>query len=132
MAHDVVDGVTTLWEIEHIPDEDLLYMRAHKMYLTDGRLSHGVFRLSPDGSGMSTNWSKYSTPDKTRQEGNKPPEVYAVISMNVGDVRHIPGQAVQHVPLADNRAHAEVAGEKNTEVRFRFMKICRIEIPLGS
>ena len=112
----------TEWPRERIPGEDLLFMRVHRNLLKSGQLHPGVFR--DHGGAMSTDWSKYSTPADT-QLRHKMPGVNGVIQMQVGAVRVIPGQRVEHAPLPDNRAHTDVIGEKGVEVRLLLYRIAQ-------
>jgi hypothetical protein len=68
------------------------------------------------GAGMSTDWAKYATPEATRNRHREPAK-NAVVSLVAGEVRRIPGQAVEHSPLPENRAYTDVLGEKDEEVR---------------
>lgn len=123
MASNVVNAIDMPWESEEIPNTDLLFMRVHRTYLdADGTPLPGAFR--DHNGGMSTDWNKYSTALETLNRA-RDPSVNAVISMNVGDVREIPRQVVQHSPLQENRAHTDVIGEKKTdaEVRVLFTRI---------
>lgn len=86
---------------------------------------------------MSTDWSKYTTPEETRRRGLRTaPTDNAVFGLDVGAVRGIPEQTVEHAPIfgnpeiPDNRAHAEVFGPKNAETRIHYLRIYRIEIAL--
>lgn len=79
---------------------------------------------------MSTDWSKYSTPEETRGRvrSGRSPDDYGVLRMNVGEVRGIPSQAVNHKPLDDNRAHTNVTGPTGnktevTRIRYLFSRI---------
>jgi len=74
------------WEIEHIPDEDCVYMRVRKDFPRNTVLQPGVFR--EHNSGMPVDWDKYSTPQETRSRA-KNPLVNAVIEMNVGKLRRV-------------------------------------------
>jgi hypothetical protein len=130
-----------VWQPEEIPDDARLYMRVHRNDIDNrGRPLPGAFRNSPPTpeGGMSTDWEKYSTPEATRQRGRQPEGNYAVIGLIAGRVRDIPNQRVQHTPVqdhtlhSDNRAHTDVLGLKNTEVRARYMLIFNLEIPLQS
>ena len=118
------------WPVEHVPDGDNLYMRAHKNHFKqNGNLAPGVFRLRPHEGGMSTDWSEYSTPDETRQRGRVPAD-NAVLSLNVGMVRAIPQQTVAHTPLPANRTHTDVLGEKDEHARVFLRRAPEIVLPL--
>jgi hypothetical protein len=113
------------WEVEEIPDRDILFMRIPRVYFPDGILNTAAFHNIPkrDG-GMSMDWNKYSTPRDTRRRSQqKPPEDYAIVSLEVGAVRAIPDQTVVHEPLPTNRAHTEVFGEKHPEARLQFGRL---------
>ena len=103
-------------------------MRVHNDYSENGSVAPGAFRNH--NAGMSTNWDKYSNPETTQEQAPNPNE-NAVISMVVGDVRLIPGQSVEHTPKIErnNRAHTDVFGTKDTEVRLELKRIAKIEIP---
>jgi hypothetical protein len=73
------DGVK--WQVEHIPDDADVFMRAHRMFFRKRVLQPGVFRAHD--AGMSVDWEKYSAPEDTRQRAADP-QVNAVISLNVG------------------------------------------------
>lgn len=127
MAIRMVNGITAMWAIEEIPDEDALYMRAQRGYFRDGELIPGVFR---DRQGaMSTDWSKYSTPEQSRSRA-RTPEDNAIIQLAVGRVRQEAKQSVQHEPIPENRAHTNVYGQKDAEARVQLLRICRTVLPL--
>lgn len=130
MAIDVDDGVALVWESESIPDDAVLYMRAHRQYFRGGTLQPGVFR---DQQGaMSTEWQKYcGTPQEARSRAKEPKD-NAVISLIVGDVRGIQGLAVVHTPNPErlNRAHVDVVGAKTDRVRSELLMICDVVLPL--
>jgi len=115
------DGVN--WQVEIIPDDADVFMRAHRTFFNRKReLQPGVFR--PRDGGMSVDWDKYSSPEATRQRAPKPQE-NAVISLAVSGIRRIGNLDVKHTPdeTAElmNRAHSDVVGfpegEDLTEVR---------------
>jgi hypothetical protein len=117
------------WPIETIPDNDKLFMRIHENWiLQTGEPMPGAFRNQ--GSGMSTDWNKYSTPEEALKRARVPSK-NGIIQMQVSDVRKIPGQNIQHSPLPDNRAHTDVLGEKDRdpEVRIKFRRIYTWAIP---
>ena len=73
MASNVAYAMNPTWESEDIPDGDLLYMRLHRMYINnDGSVQVGAFR--DHEGGMSTDWSKYSSPEQTQSRAKKPLE----------------------------------------------------------
>ncbi len=128
MDNVVVDEIASLWPSEEIPDEDWLYMRVHCQFVKGEHLSPSVFKNMPtEKDGMSTDWNKYSTPGQTRGRGAKPPDFYYIIKMLVGSVRKIQGQRVEHTPNPemDNRAHTDVWGEKNEQVRMLLGRIAQ-------
>ena len=124
-------GGLTDWPTELIPDHDRLYMRVHRNHQVNGTLSPGAFRDQPPGGerpGMSTDWSRYSTPESTLRRARKP-EDNGVVEMLVGHVRAIPNLLVEHTPLPDNRAHTDVFGQKDVEVRVLLQRACRWVVP---
>ena len=126
---DQVDLVTLPWEKVFIPDGDRLYRRVHqKLVNASGGIRAGAFT---DHKGtMSTDWSKYSSPEETKHRASGlPAEEFAVVALPVGAVRSL-GQLVEHDPLPENRAHTNVIGEKDAEVRLKLTRICEIVIPV--
>ena len=124
------------WPIEVIPSADSVFMRAHKMHIREGNLTPGVFKNQ--GSGMSVDWDKYSSPEETRLRG-KIPQHNAVILMQVAAVRAITGLAVEHSPdpQTRNRAHALVLGlsdraEDNIEMRAQLLKTASVVLHAAS
>ena len=95
-------------------------MRVHENFLKNGGLAPGVFR--DQGSGMSTDWEKYSTPTQTRARAKEPTK-NGVIQMQAGSVREIPALKIEHSPKTKNRAHTDVLGEKTTEARVKLRRI---------
>ncbi len=130
MAADVADSVDLAWESESIPDDAVLYMRAHRQYFRGGILQPGVFR--DQQSAMSTEWQKYcDTPQEARSRAKEPKD-NAIISLIVGDVRGIQGLTVVHTPDPErlNRAHVDVVGAKTDKVRSELLVICDVVLPL--
>ncbi len=119
------------WPIEEIPDKDDLFMRVHRTWFKrDQTIGAGAFQNR--GEGMSTDWSNYSTPEETRDRKGTPHD-NAVVGMMVKLVRAVPGQRVKHTPnwKDRNRAHADVFGEKDEQVRIELRRVARILLPLG-
>ena len=78
---------------------------------------------------MSVDWAKYTTPEETRTRARKPSE-NAVVQFEVAEVRALPGQKVEHLPLPENRSHSGVIGEKTPEVRVILSRIYTLILPL--
>jgi hypothetical protein len=126
--------MSVAFPVEHIPDDDDLYMRVHRTwFMPDGRLNLGCFKNQPDvePGAMSTDWSRYATASDTQARA-RVPAANAVIAMNVGGVRSVPQQMVPHSPLPTNRAHTDVVGPKRTlpEARIQLGRIARLVIAL--
>ncbi len=100
---------------EEIPDLDQLYHRYHRIYYTASGLIRGsCFKIK--NNIMSTNWSRYSSPEETRNQA-KIPSDNGVIEMNVGDVRNIEFLGVFHTPKLENHAHTDIIGFENYSSR---------------
>lgn len=131
----------TSWPVEAIPDTEALHMRVHRQWIKpDGTVRPTCFKNRPDDrGGMSTDWERYSSPDETRQRARRPDD-NAIIMLNTGQVRLIPGQRVSHSPIQDdpnvpdNRAHTDVNGSKESdpETQLRFLAIATLVLPLGA
>lgn len=119
---------------EAIPDADSLYMRVHRTaFAPSGTVRPEAFR-DRDDTGMSTDWSRYATPEETRSRAKVASE-NGVIAMNAGKVRRIAGLTVRHSPLPDNRAHADVRGVYGADkvrVRAELLLIASVVLPLAS
>lgn len=124
----MADNEEVIWDSEAVPDQALLFMRIHRVWIRDGELLPGVFQNR--GAGMSTDWNKYSTPSETQKRAIDP-SMNGVIQLVVGDVREIPQQKVVHTPNRErnNRAHTDVFGEKDTEARLKFKRISSWIVP---
>ncbi len=123
-------------KIERIPDEDDLYMRVHKNLLLSNTLNKchlendippNVF--IPRGSGLSTDWSKYSTPNETKQRARKPID-NGVIGMICGKVRQISLLEVKHAPSIKNYSHTNICNfpvdsKKITKTRVKLSRISK-------
>ena len=115
------------WPSEEIPDSDQLFMRVHEMWRRGESVSPGAFQ-NHNGA-MSVDWERYAEPYETRRRAQAP-EKNAVVSLRVGKVRSVPGQVVQHTPDIDrkNRAHTDVAGDKDEEVRIQLRRCAGVVI----
>ena len=60
---------------------------------------------------MSTDWSKYSSPNETRNRANEP-QNNGIVALIAGGVRAIPGLSVKHSPdvQRSNQAHTDIFG----------------------
>ncbi len=122
-------GAVGSWPIEDIPDQDHLFMRMHRMWFKpEGTIIPGAFQKR--GGGTSTDWSRYSTPQQTRRRGRTPSD-NAVIGMIVGAVRAKPTQRVEHTPKPENRAHTDVLGEDDEEVRTKLVRLTELVLHLS-
>ena len=120
------------WPIEQIPDDDFVFMRAHRVHFRQGKLGPGVFRAQ--GEGMSVNWEKYASAEETRRQARRNPEENAIIRMSVLGIRRVDDLRVEHAPEIANRAHSEVYGLSGnpelTELRVLLLRIAEIALPL--
>lgn len=138
-----------MWETEFIENLYNLYIRVHSTFISskDGKPRSSAFTNTPkDGDNLSSDWSKYCTPQSSRaligkqqkSDGTfKDPDLFYIWEMNVGKIRTeiIPTQSVVHEPfqnipeiigLPNNRAHCIIFGEKpinNAEFRVSLFKI---------
>ena len=119
---DEPSDIVESWPQEPIPDEDKLFMRVHRQWTRDGNPIPGAFQNR--GKGMSTDWARYSTPAETLNRAKKPEE-NGVLKFSVGEVRAIPNQTVEHTPIKMNRAHTDVSGIKDEDVRLKLTRVCR-------
>jgi hypothetical protein len=129
-----------MWPKEDIPDNASVFMRIHKNFIVGGDVTPNTFR--DQGPGMSVDWNEYSTPLETRNRA-RTPSANAVISMIAAEIRKIDALTVEHTPiqensfdeegrpLAPNRAHSEVIGQKTPEVRVKLSRIWAWEIRLA-
>lgn len=114
-------NTVSAWPQELIPDKDELFMRVHRNWTLNGNPIPGAFR--DHAGGMSTDWAKYSTPEETLRRALKNPERNGVVKLQVSEVRAIPNQTVVHTPEVTNRAHTDVLGVKDEEVRLKLTRI---------
>lgn len=111
-----------MWEIEGIPNEDFVFRRIHKNEMDPanfGIIPPNAFREFEGG--ISCDWNKYSTPSETQLRA-KNPELISVVAINVGKIRSLEKMEVQHSPIENNRAHANILG-LNTHVKAKRTKI---------
>lgn len=127
-----------MWDIEEIPDSDLLFYRIHKSEFRDGTVIPGAFKERGEGEerGMSTNWNKYSTPDLLINVATIPND-NAVVQFHVQKVREIGSLLVKHAPLPNNRSHSHIIGipkkgQLKTKVRAKLQEIYEWTIQFNS
>lgn len=126
-----------MWDSEDIPSSDTLYYRAHRTFYGKrwplDSIPPTCFMNRPKDdpdAGMSTDWSKYASPEESRSRARQPID-NAVVALTVADVHAVPGQRVAHTPQPDNRAHTDVFGDKSDpEVQTLLSRIARLVIPL--
>lgn len=116
---------------EKIPNTSNVYHRVlRKSQILDDEPAPIVFHNSKTTNSFSADWDKYSTPQDTQKNHQAKyykTEDFAVISMNVGNIREIKNQDVLHTPYIE-QAHCSVEGEKNEEIIFEFIEISSWEI----
>jgi hypothetical protein len=125
---------------EEIPNADQLYYRVHVGFVkhANGKLRPNCFR-DKNADGMSTDWSKYATPEQTRRRGAKQVTDYGIAGLPVEAVRLIEALTVVHVPRDNNDAHSHVLGlstaaEILTRQRYELYNACGRDwlIPVGA
>jgi hypothetical protein len=148
------------WPVEDVPDEHVLYFRVLWEDVSEDeegeeRPNPGAFRDNPEtgpDAAMSTDWSKYSTPQKCQERVLRIERItrahteWGVVSLRVARVRDIvPRQDVRHNPVynnpeqpnnPNNRSHTDVKGPKKepgvrngkTRIRNLFQDIAVWEI----
>lgn len=108
-----------MWPEEIILDPHILYLRVHDNNVRDGKLIPGSFKEHGEGEkkGMSTDWSKYSTVLDSLSRA-KSPAKNSIVSFITGLLRYYT-LTVLHSPEDNNRAHTDVKGADQLEVRVR-------------
>lgn len=127
--------------IEQIPNEDKLYYRIHQVNIdtseTDDKkkIKPGAFdpQPKPHGTEMSVDWSKYSTPNESRNRARIPAK-NGIVSFDVYKVRQSPVSLnVAHKPTK-NQAHSIIfhvlPKANNPEIRINLRRICEWEIEM--
>ena len=116
------------WKVETIPDNHFVYRRIPDKLFKEGHISPSAF--NNQGDGMSVDWQKYSTPEKTRNivsNQKKDPLEFGVAKIKAVKIREIEEQTLNHAPSKRNRAHSTVFGAKNVKIRRRFQQ-CAIMV----
>lgn len=117
-------------EAEAIPDEDHIFrwVPANRINAR-GQPAPGAFKER--GSGMSTDWSKYSTAKESQDRAQKP-ELTGIARLEVEEVRRL-GLGVTHTPRDWNRAHTDVTGiGDDEELRLLLRDMARmVLVPLS-
>ena len=138
-----------MWEIEEIDNDSDLYIRVHRDFISskDNKPKSSAFSNTPkDGDNLSSDWSKYCTPQSSRESiGNqkkrkdgtyKDSSLFYIWSLRVEKVRNDinPSQEIKHDPvynnpedeyIPNNRAHSIIVGDKpinNAEFRVGMLK----------
>jgi hypothetical protein len=131
--HDDTPAAAPDWPKEDIPDDALLYMRAHKSYVQNGELQPAAIRDIEGG--MSVNWQKYCARAAEARRLSRVPQDNGIVSFpKAGDVRSVatkPPLTVEHTPDLErpDRSHSEIYGDKKaTGVRVALLRHIRWEI----
>ena len=117
-----------MFKVEEIPDKGTVYVRVHKNNIKkDGTAAPGAFHNTPsDGTGLSSNWSKYSSPACCLQGARQSEDNYGVVEFGVGNIRSISvqlPQEVQHTPVPHNQSHSTIFGGKSERVRVELSRL---------
>ncbi len=126
MATGVVDGMSDDWYPEELPTHHYLYKFVKEKLIRDGEVLaeafHNVGVIGEPSYGMSTDWSKYSSPDETKNRPADKTARYGVARIQVGDVGIVNYQKAVHDPLfhgrnnrQNNRSHTNIVGPKSTK-----------------
>ena len=117
-----------MYKVEEIPDEGTVYIRVHKNNIKkDGTAAPRAFHNTPSGgAGLSSNWSKYSSPERCLQSASQPEDNYGVVELGVGNIRSNsvqPPQEVKHTPVPHNQSHSTIFGEKSERTRVELSRL---------
>ena len=113
---------------EIILDGCKVYRRIHKNWLNNkGEVRHLAFKDFDDNpqNGMSVDWAKYATAQKSIESSGKTDVWIKVAVLIVKNIRDIKPLEVEHTPSNHKREHATVWGEKTTEIRMKLLKSCQ-------
>lgn len=136
MPDQIIDSEENIIPVEHIPNSHLLFYRIHKnnTYPNGSPMPVAFVERGDDNDrGMSTDWSKYSNPQETKNRSNNPDKSkIGVLSFEVKKVRQISYQEVLHAPQRGNPAHTNIKWNidrrdktQKEEIRKKYMKIYR-------
>lgn len=112
------------WQPESIPDDDILYRCVHHRCRnpTTGKLTTAALS-DKDGTGISTDWQRYSDPETARMHPRGGASNYDVYELGVSEVRYTATQPgalrVEHTPIPINQAHASIFGFYEMESRLK-------------
>ena len=109
---------------EEIPGEDWLYRRIHRSRIRDGKVRASAYALNAGEDGLSVWWDRYSTPEDARRDARHPGD-HGVYDLQCGEVRAIPGLAVEHDPQSEKLGHARIKGDLDEEARFHLARLGR-------
>lgn len=102
---------TNEYQIEKIPDSDLLYRRflLKALNSTINHIQSDIFEPSKKDNKVSTEWDKYSSIKQIKANAPKrKPEEYSVVEIKVGDIRNECNLGVKHAPEKNNQAHTNI------------------------
>ncbi len=128
------------WKIE--PPENFLnahflYRGVHKtlwIHWPDiNRIYPNFFQLEQAASGLSVDWSKYSTPEITFSRLIPDLKIYGIAELNVGKLRECIAQndfqlKIRDAPISNNRAHSLIEGigkKNNAKMKIKFEKFVK-------
>lgn len=112
---------------EHIPDEENLYYRIHKVFFKDNAIQPSAF--TDKGNGMSMDWQKYSTPEES-QIRSKVKADNGIVSFSASAIRSLNLNLI-HSPSKTNRAHSEAIGKKEPQIRVELARMATWQIKIS-
>jgi hypothetical protein len=122
------------WPVEPVPDEANLFRLVHRFKLKPSGLPRASAFTPADDGGVSTEWDRYASVEETRELArtvfHRSPEEFAVVGVVAGDVRSLDGLLVQHTPRRSNRAHTDIIGTFDEEVRVKLARMSRMVLAL--
>ncbi len=149
---------STKWKTENVQNDAIVYVRVNREYIQKkgdkiGLPNTGAFYNTPkNGSDLSSDWNKYSTPEDSRERIGKEFKLsklgqyktsseFYIVSFKVQDIYDLElEQSIEHSPRQENfpdeidgfpwnRSHCSIIGDASLERRTRMPDICTWEIP---
>lgn len=112
-------------ESESIPDSDLLWRWVPRNKINSkARPTPAAFK--EHGTGMSTDWNKYSTAEESRRRSPRPSD-FGIARFCVANIRALT-LTVAHSPRDWDQAHSDVTGIGDEEIRMKLRDLAIMEL----